>query len=146
MATRRMAVPPGIRLLRLAAAIVVFVVAWTPGYAHHSTGANYDNSDSVRIRGTLVSLDWVNPHVFMVFDAAIEGGPVQRWTVEAQSPSRLRQWDAEFEIGLQYQVRLSPARTGGPAGFLRAVLMPDGRAICPANRPTNAERNRDCDV
>jgi len=129
---------------RLTYAAAALLVLTTTTQGHHSTLGDYDGGSSVRISGTLVSIAWSNPHVFMVLEAKPEGGVLEHWTVEAQSPSRLRQWDAEFEIGEDYTMRVSPARSGAPAGFLRAAMMPDGRVICPGDRPGN--RGVDCDV
>ncbi len=51
-------------------------------YAHHSQAAQYDTSKQVKIEGTLVQLQFRNPHTFLQVEAPDETGVVQRWSIE----------------------------------------------------------------
>jgi hypothetical protein len=43
----------------------VFAAAAGPLLAHHSFAAEYNITDTVVLKGTLSSFEWVNPHAFL---------------------------------------------------------------------------------
>ena len=66
-------------------ALVVVAGAWLSGmtaYAHHSQAAQYDASKKVTIEGTLVQVQFRNPHTFVHVEAPDDKGVVQRWSIE----------------------------------------------------------------
>lgn len=66
-------------------AILVLVGAWlqgVTGYAHHSQAAQYDTSKKVTIEGTLLQIQFRNPHTFVHVEAPDEKGVVHRWSIE----------------------------------------------------------------
>ncbi len=101
----------GIALLVLTAAV--------PAAAHHSASM-YDHAKVVALKGTIQQFNWVNPHCSIVFVA--EGGVV--WNVESTSPGVLTRkgWTRKsLNPGDHIDIKLSPLRTGGPAGILTEV-------------------------
>jgi hypothetical protein len=68
----------GIIQLCAAMSATLFGVA----YAHHSASATYDSNSQISIEGTLVTIQLMNPHSFMIVQVAGEGGSVSRWTAE----------------------------------------------------------------
>lgn len=65
---------------------LMLVVA--PVAAHHSTSA-FDNSQVVRIDGTITQFRWINPHASIKLEGTAEGGPDGLWTVEMTAPNVL---------------------------------------------------------
>jgi len=60
-----------------------------PLAAHHSFSAEFDGSKQVTLDGTVVKMDWVNPHSWLYVDVTKPDGSVEHWKVEGGSPSVL---------------------------------------------------------
>ena len=56
-------------------AIALFVMSW-PLAAHHAFGSEFDSDRPVILKGKIVKIEWINPHVYMYADVAEEGGKV----------------------------------------------------------------------
>jgi hypothetical protein len=56
--------------------------------AHHSA-TMFDFAHPIRVKGTVVRYEAVNPHAFFALDVVGASGEVQRWNVEGPSLSRL---------------------------------------------------------
>jgi hypothetical protein len=125
----------------LAGLVLALSSAFHPALAHHSTNAEYDRTQSLTLAGTIVAVQWTNPHVWIVLDIGTPGAP-QLWSIEAQAPARLRLWDLRLTAGERIEVRVLPSRTGDATGFLRVVRLADGSIACPAVPP---DSERDCD-
>ena len=54
--------------------------------AHHATAAEYDISKTVVLKGTILAVDWANPHIHVVMRVKAERGPEQDWEVEFPAP------------------------------------------------------------
>ncbi len=109
-------------------------------YAHHNMSAVYDFNDRVTLTGTLITLDWRNPHMEIVVDAKREAGQVESWKGEGPAPLFFKSRDiekADFDkaIGKTITIEVSRARDGSNSGLLRNITMPDGKMIslCPQN-------------
>jgi hypothetical protein len=63
--------------------LVVAGAAW----AHHGDADRY-NEEVVTVTGTVVQVQFVNPHALIVFDVA-EAGKNQRWQAELGGPQQL---------------------------------------------------------
>jgi hypothetical protein len=92
--------------------------------AHHSyTG--YDRSRSRTVEGTVVKLDWANPHVHFWVAAADSGGAEPGvYAFEAGSVSLMRHFgwtDSTFRIGEKVTVTFFPLSDGRAGGaFIKA--------------------------
>src|SRR5215467_10344058 len=58
--------------------------------AHHSPSAIFDMGKRISVTGTLVKVDWINPHIVIAMEAKDNGGKVDRWTFESNPPSWYR--------------------------------------------------------
>ena len=70
-------------------AVVGTLLAATEVLAHHSFGAQYDESQSVAVTGTITKVIWKSPHVQLLLDVKDETGVVKSWDLEMGSPSIL---------------------------------------------------------
>ncbi len=73
-------------------AILVAVSALTaaaPALAHHSFAAEFDGQKPFRITGSLVKVEWTNPHIYFYVDVKDESGAIVKWTLSAGSPGAL---------------------------------------------------------
>jgi len=59
-----------------------------PIAAHHSL-AQFDLTTPIRMKGTVVRFDRVNPHSLIFMDQAMEDGATQRWAVDGPGASQL---------------------------------------------------------
>src|SRR3712207_5925764 len=87
-------IPMRMKLVAAAAALLVSAAA-TQLVAHHSFAAEFDAKRPVKFRGTVVKMEWINPHSWIHIDVKDEKGQVQRWMVEGGAPNALlrRGWN-----------------------------------------------------
>lgn len=79
MRTTRIAVAGGLLALVIAAPLV----------AHHAFGAEFDRNAPIRLQGTVVRLEWVNPHSWIHMEVPNEEGTADVWMVEGGTPNTL---------------------------------------------------------
>jgi len=101
--------------------------------AHHST-AEFDYSKSLSLAGTVVEVQWMNPHSFIevLVPASAPGRTPQRWSIEIGSPNintRMGWKKTTVRTGDRISVEIAPTRDGKPRGTLRVLTLPDGSRI-----------------
>ena len=69
-------------------AVLVAFVSTGSVRAHHSL-ANYDTTQAVRLKGTIVEFHRINPHSFIFLEQKSTDGPIRRWAVEGPSSFQL---------------------------------------------------------
>ena len=71
------------------AAVGVLAIGISSVAAHHST-TMFDHSKTMTIKGTVVELRWVNPHVTLTVNGSLnEGDAPADWLMEMTSPGNL---------------------------------------------------------
>jgi uncharacterized protein DUF6152 len=70
---------------------LLIVAASVTVRAHHSFAAFYNEDQTVSIDGTIVELEYRNPHAWVHFQARDNDGKVQRIGAEWANPGRLAQ-------------------------------------------------------
>lgn len=83
------------------------------GMAHHSFQATYDMDTVIEIEGTLVQLNFRNPHSSVMVMAPDESGRMQRWGIEWGGASLLMRQGLErdsFRVGDEVVVTGQPSR------------------------------------
>ena len=116
----------------LAVGFIVFAgLAAAPLQAHHSPSAIFDMSKRVAITGTLMRVDWINPHIMLAIEAKGNGGKVDQWTFQSNPPSwyksvGLARADFAKAIGHQITVEAVKARDGSLYGYMQKIKLPDG--------------------
>jgi hypothetical protein len=102
-----------------------------PTMAHHGNSA-YDEEKPITLRGTVTEFDWANPHAQIYFDVKGEKGHVAHWGCETLSPGKLMRsgWSKDsVKPGDQITITLVAAKNGAPVGFLRKLVLGDGRQL-----------------
>ncbi|HEX8414160.1 MAG TPA: DUF6152 family protein [Sphingomicrobium sp.] len=116
-----------------AALVAAIAAAAVPVSAHHGVNAQYDTSKYITMTGTLVKIDWINPHAYFHYDVPAAGGKVQRWIFESPGPNAMRRAGLSsrnlFKVGDKYTIRSNPSRDGSHMGTFGIVKFPDGRTI-----------------
>lgn len=69
------------RLISAAAALTAYCTV-TCAYAHHSFSAEFDVGRPIDITGTVVELEWTNPHAWIHVEVSDASGNAERWAVE----------------------------------------------------------------
>jgi hypothetical protein len=108
-----------------AAAVVAFGI---PGWAHHSH-TTYNNDMDVNLTGTVSSVEWTNPHVWLYMDVADARGQMKSWALEGGSIAALTRagWQRNsLKKGDKITVRCHPARDGAEACLLGFVTNING--------------------
>jgi len=101
--------------------------------AHHSFAAEYDGNQPVTVTGTVVRIDWQNPHIYVYVDVKGAGGAGDQWKFEGYPPNMLvRQgWkrDGTLKVGDTITVSGWRARLDPHQGAAREVSFADGRKL-----------------
>jgi len=123
---------------------VCLSLAAIPAIAHHAFSAEFDARRPVTLRGTVVKVEWINPHSWFHVDVKQPDGKVQRWMVEAGNPNNLfrRGWSKDvispgMEIVIDgYQAKDASRRANG-----RDLTFADGRKLFMGSSGTGAPRD-----
>ncbi len=73
----------------LSAGAIVLLLAAAPLLAHHAFGAEFDRNQPIKLEGTIVKLEWVNPHAWIHIEVELEDGGTEVWMVEGGTPNVL---------------------------------------------------------
>src|SRR4030095_9071934 len=65
------------------------VFATTRTTAHHAFAAEFDATKPIKLRGTVVKMEWINPHTWIHLDVKTPKGTVERWMIEGGPPNAL---------------------------------------------------------
>ena len=71
-------------------ASILVLAAAIPALAHHSFSAEFDAEHITTLNGTLIKVEWINPHAYWYVDVKDDKGQVQHWSLEGYPPSELR--------------------------------------------------------
>lgn len=114
--------------LALAAAAALFCTF--PLLAHHAVSAEFDASKVVTLKGVVSKVDWVNPHIFVYFDAKDDSGKVTTWRLQSLPPMFFKNSGLTKDKllnGSDATVTAYPAKDGTDGfGFLLKLSYPDG--------------------
>jgi hypothetical protein len=120
----------------IAAVVVIasLLAVVLPLAAHHSFAAEFDTSKPVNIKGTLVKLDWVNPHSWVHFQVTLPDGQKQIWRGETPPPNQLVRmgWAKNtIQIGDEIQVSGYAAKSGSTTMWASTVnlIARDGKPL-----------------
>src|SRR5215470_1675561 len=65
------------------------IIAAIPAAAHHAFAAEFDSTKPVKLQGTVVKVELVNPHSWIYIDVKNADGTTTQWMVEGGSPNAL---------------------------------------------------------
>src|SRR5512145_2857197 len=76
---------------RFCAAVIAAcaLLSTLPVSAHHSLNAEFDQNKTVKVKGVMTSIEWINPHIFFYVDV-MENGAKTTWAIETFPPNHMR--------------------------------------------------------
>ena len=100
-------------------------------FAHHGSNISYDLSKQVSMTGIVAEINWVNPHVFVLYDVTDAKGNTVRWGAETHTPAQLKEagWTKNMvKVGDRVEITVFPSKVGAPRGLL-AKLVDSGKVV-----------------
>jgi hypothetical protein len=115
------------------AAAAALLAGSLAAWGHHSF-AIFDHTQTVTLKGTVLSFQWTNPHGYIELD--VDEGPkgVEHYTVELTSINMLRRagWkSSDVSAGDEVTAVIAPLLNGEHGGLLLELKVPDGRTLVP---------------
>lgn len=108
---------------------VNFLLMAVPAFAHHGT-AEYDNTKTISIQGTVTAFRYLNPHALIVMAVKEDNNQTSEWIAESQSPNLLsrRGWSrSTLKPGDEVVLTGHPVKNGVHAMSVQKVVFADGR-------------------
>jgi hypothetical protein len=120
------------------------VIAGAPVRAHHAFAAEFDANSPIELTGTVVRMEWVNPHTWIHIDVQQDDGAQQRWMIEGGPPtSLLRRGFTKQSLlaGTEVFVEGFRAKDGSNKANGRDVTFVDGSKLFLGSSGTGAPRD-----
>jgi hypothetical protein len=115
---------------------VSLLAATIPLAAHHAISAEFDSTKPIKFEGTVKTVDWMNPHIYVNIESTANGKTIL-YSVEGGPPNALfRQgWRPDtLKVGDKVQVSGIRAKKADSNRVGQAqITMPDGRVFARGN-------------
>ena len=133
------------RTSRLAiATLSALLTTGAAALAHHSFAAEFDANKPIQLRGTVVRVEWINPHTWIHIDVKEADGSTARWMIEGGTPNTLLRrglTKASLPEGTEIVVDGYRAKNGSNRANGRDVTFPDGRKLFLGSSGTGAPKD-----
>lgn len=122
---------------RILASAVMGALALTgvSAVAHHSLSGVYDIRGSGEVTGTIVKVEFVNPHGKMTLNVPNADGTTTEWVMTTGSANTLQGLGFgeggpnTVVAGDVVTIAYFPARNGSPLGFIRTITLADSTKV-----------------
>ena len=112
--------------------------------AHHAFAAEFDATKPIKLRGTVVKMEWINPHTWLHLEVKRPDGKTERWMIEGGPPNALyrRGFNKNsLPAGAEILVEGFRAKDGSLKGNGRELTFADGRRLFVGSSGTGAPRD-----
>ena len=106
-----------------------------PLFAHHSFAAEFDDQKPVKMTGTIVRVEWQNPHIWFYLDVKNADGTTTTWGFAGGAPGQLMRrgiMKDQLKIGETVVVEGFRAKDGSNNASGGRLTFPDGRNVLTA--------------
>lgn len=103
-----------------------------PVVAHHSFSVEYDVKKPLKVTGSVVRLEWTNPHAHLYVEAPDEKGGKVTWNFEMASPNILERngWTRKaVKASDMVVVEGYAGRVDATRGIANSIKFADGKAL-----------------
>ena len=117
------------RNIAIVLAGVVMALATVPVVAHHAFSAEFDANRPIHLEGTVVKMEWINPHSWIHIDVVGEDGQTVTWAVECGAPNPLLRRGLNknsIPVGTELVIDGFGAKNGSNTANARDITLPDG--------------------
>jgi hypothetical protein len=128
----------------IAATAAVLIAAGAALSAHHSFAAEFDSEKPIQLRGTVVRVEWINPHTWIHIDVKEPDGKVSRWMIEGGTPNTLLRRGltrTTLPAGTEIMVDGYRAKNGSNRANGRDLTFTDGRRLFMGSSGTGAPKD-----
>ena len=111
--------------------------------AHHAFAAEFDPDKRVKFEGTIVKMEWINPHSWIHIDVKKPDGTSETWMIEGGTPNTLfRRGFSKNNMkpGMIILVDGFQAKDGTKRANGRNVTLPDGKTLFLGSSGTGAPK------
>ncbi len=124
----------------LAAGVLALGLGVARLYAHHAFGAEFDPNLPVLLKGSIVRLEWINPHTWIHVEIT-KDGKKEVWMVEGGTPNSLLRRGLKrdsLKIGQAVVVDGYQAKDRSNRANGRDITLPDGQKFFLGSSGTGA--------
>ena len=124
--------------------IALWLGAGAPARAHHAFAAEFDANSPIELNGTVIRMEWVNPHTWIHIDVTQPDGSQERWMIEGGPPTSLLRrgfTKASLLAGTEGFVEGFRAKDGSQKANGRDVTFADGSKLFLGSSGTGAPRD-----
>jgi hypothetical protein len=103
-----------------------------PVSAHHAFAAEFDDKKPIKLKGTVVKWELINPHSWIRLDVKEPDGKVTQWMIEGGSPNALFRMGFTKESlppGTEIVVEGYQAKDGANRGVGANLTFTDGKRL-----------------
>ena len=118
--------------LIVAVGVVGLLLASASAWAHHAFSAEFDVNKPIKLQGSLVKWEMVNPHSWFHVNVKDKDGKVTEWMVEGGSPNQLIRLGVTkntLPIGTELNIDAYQAKDGGNKAVGRNFVLADGKRL-----------------
>ena len=119
------------------------VLAAIPLWAHHSFSAEFDQKKVVILQGTVIKMEWVNPHAYIHISVKGPDGTVTEWAIEGNTPNSLLRaglTKKSLEAGTEIAVRGYLSKSGENVASGSSIIFKSGKKLSLGSERTESGR------
>ena len=121
--------------------LFILLLLSTSLLGHHAFSSEFDANKTVKIKGTVSRIEWINPHTWIHVDVKETDGKITKWMIEGGSPNALIRRGVTSQIlkvGMEVSVDGYLAKDGSTRANGRDITLADGRKLSVSSPGTGA--------